>query len=317
MKRNLTAQVIGVALIIALASCVPTGDQEEQAQSGPAQPVAPTPESAEVAAEPQSPMTLPDSDDVDTPSTELASPEALIAEWQELSEDPLVNMGETRLLVIAEDLNAHGVEYLEPILDVLADPETTKERRVFALVSLQHVVSPAMKDRLVSLATDADDDRTRGIAIQLLGDLDDASLQPLFEKFAQTDVEFVRFPALQGLAKLGSEEAQDVLYSMFDENENNWPLQDRIVQTLAETPKPRHEDMYLTAGADQMLESRSQQAALMALGEIGDAETISRLEAIKSDSTPTYIAELIDQAIAQIRERHDLPASEAEEAAAN
>ncbi len=226
--------------------------------------------------------------------------EALVSEWRQLAESPQENLANPRCAEIASQLAARGLAGLQPLIDVLADPNADPHAKVLVVTSIQHLMQPALVPVLAELTKPTFDGTTRACATQLLafgGSEADAALKALISD----PEERVRMAALVALITRGDAEARAELVNMYQLPDTTVVQRERILLVVFDDPQPGDVPILAEAAGDGELDETTRTLAIATLGEVGDlsvVETLSQVGEADED-----FRGLADQAIASIRER--------------
>ena len=221
--------------------------------------------------------------------TPPASSEALVAEWKVLAENQSRSRLSMRHTEIAKVLASRSPEGLTPIIDVIADPESTPEMKVFASETIAGEIRPPYLERLKTLTGESLDITTRACATMLIGQMKDTDVTAELAGLAEDDERRVKMAAMVGLAQRGRDDMRQHFVAMYWDEEATQAERERIVLTILVNPAEKDFKILsdLLVRSETNLFVRTNIAHTY--GRIGGTSVIDALEmSIKNTPDPSY-----------------------------
>lgn len=302
-------RLAGLAVaLVALGGCIPNSEDAHVATESEGTTSAP------VATSPSDFSTPPaDFTGLPTAPEEFMSAftaESVLEEWNAMAKDPLIHLSDPRVVELGVQLQTLGPDKLDPLFDVLADPDADPAKKVLVVVTLQNIVDATMTPKLIPLTSAEYDVNTRSAAAQLISLAQDPSTRDLLLELSEDDDTRIRLAALQGLALMNNNEAIAKLQAMYTDEGIQPAVRDRIVQTLARFPDPGSLPIYRAAAVDVLLEPASRFAAVVGLGDQGTEADLAVLDEAADNGGDPNLLDMIDVARQQISARSGAGAPE-------
>jgi HEAT repeat protein len=137
------------------------------------------------------------------------------------------------------------------------------------------------------------------LSAQALGEIRSREAVPALINIVRTDLSGARGEAVEALGKIGDPSAIEAIVSALRTGSNS--VRHRAIMSLALLPGPGVEEAMIAALTDKDEEVR--QTAVSALGEVGDARSLPRLEQIADNDTSSEIRAAAAAAIERVRTR--------------
>jgi len=182
-------------------------------------------------------------------------------------------------------LASRGPESLTPILDVIADPESTPDLKVFATETVVNEMRPPYLERLKTLTGKSHDATTRACATMLLAQMKDTEVTTELVGLAEDAERRVKMAAMVGLAQRGRDDMRQRIVDMYWDEGVTQAERERIVRSILENPAEK--DFKILS--DMMV--RSETSAFVrtniahTYGRIGGSSVIEALE-LSMERTP-------------------------------
>jgi len=272
---SLRTAALGASLIC-VSACIPSGT-EVAAPAGQAQPA-----KAQTAA----------------------SAADLITEWRALAENGEANLGNPRATTIGLELRRQGVEALNPVMDVLADPNSKPGAKALALTTLRTVLDPAMAPRLREMCKPDQDGTTRACATELLGRIPNPDTVAFLKQLQNDPEKRVRIAATIGLLANEDAEVRTHIAELYHQPDNTMQQRGALVLALADFAKPEDTPLLTEAVVDERYDAVTRQILISALGRVGDATAIEPLtKCASAQSLPEATRTLASDAATAIQTR--------------
>ena len=231
--------------------------------------------------------------------------EELIEAWMHIPEAGRDQMNVQAATAIALKLAESGPEGLEPILEVLGDPEAAPLAKVLAVASLTPLVSPEMAPRLISYTQADRDSTTRACAANLLGLLDLPAARERLHALVDDPNSQVRVAALMVLLRQGEAVALDAVRELWKDPDTTWEQRTEVVLAVPEKQAAEFLDIYRDALLDQQFEPHVRVHAATVLGRYGGAEEIPALAEAAGTDPAARVRALAQSGIELIESRND------------
>ena len=242
----------------------------------------------------------------------LSDPNALMEAWNELAQQgasqPTGFDVETGSEVARRLKVTPGG--LKPLLDVMGDPSSSDNHKLFALLSLIPVLDDAMEPRLLELTQAGNPITTRSCAIHLLGSLSTDTALKRAEELLDDPEHRVRTAALVVQLKARNPAAHGHVMKIWEDPETKAKDREAILLMLPDEMFQQHEAVFGKALLEDDLVSLAREAVAAALGRVGTASSIEVLEqaaAGDSDDKVQTVAKAAADAI-RAREAAQVPA---------
>jgi len=240
----------------------------------------------------------------ETPATVDTS--ALVEEWNALYSEEDVSTDPKRATEIASTLLRHGVEHLDPLLEVIADPEAPNSKKIHAVVSLTPIVTkaPSLIPRFTEIINTSKNVASRSSAAHLLSLINDPSVDEALHDIYDSEVDHT----VRGAVAIGLLMRDDA--TMLDEIDEFWTMEEtqssqksQIMYILQGQPYEKHKDLFILAATDLDLESRVRMLAVNRLGREGGEEAAAALKTAAAKDPSDEIREMATLALKALRQR--------------
>jgi hypothetical protein len=217
------------------------------------------------------------------PKSPMDDPEALLAEWRGIVDNPDARARELRLQKIGLALVNNGPEACQPIIDIMSDDTEDPMVRYLAMISLEEWVMPPFLEVLTPMVSQDEDETTRSFGAYLIGLLETKDTIPLLEELVKEENRRIQFGAMLGLARLKHAGYEGLMLDTFRSEGTPAAERTAIAFLFAERIDPLMTDFYLEAAADPTLEADARAECLKSLSQIADPSTLPELQAIADD----------------------------------
>jgi len=232
-----------------------------------------------------------------TAETITATPEELMALWREIPKAGIERMDVKTATLIAHGLSQIGPGGLDPIIDVLASPESEGPAKVLAVISLTPVLTEEMLPRLMTLTEAGNDTTTRCCAIDLVGLFQASEAEARMLALLEDDNHRVRTEATIMLLRRGHETGLTTVEAIWDHLETTDLHRTQIVLQIPETAYAQLERIFLEAVVNPKVEAPARQRAAELIGRHGG---LAGAEALKQCAERDEVEEIRDIAAAGV-----------------
>lgn len=232
-----------------------------------------------------------------------AEAEALAAEWVEFAHAFMGDQSQVEsALDMAKRLAFMGPGALDPLIDVLADPESGPYAKVLTVQCVAPHMSYEYLSKLTPLAKSENDVTTRACAVALIGQFNHPDVLPILREFLVDSERRVWFSALLGLTHNGDAPSQQRLVELYAAPETLDSEKIQIVESLLEHPDEANADFLATTLIDPDTMAPVCQRIAQALGRVGNTGSLDALRQAQESGGET-LREIVQTAIAAIEER--------------
>jgi len=239
---------------------------------------------------------------IDTESV-TKSPEELLEEWMAyaVAADMKTPTGD-RPFAITDQLAASSPTALIPCIELLGDPESTPDTKVFVLQCITVNMTPNYIPTIKPLLSNENPD-TRSCAYTLLGGIQDPSVPDLLTKGLEDDVPRVAFAALSGLAIQNVEPQRTEFTGKYWDDKTTLGQRLEILRVILKHPTANDLDILADFLTEPETSDKSRYLIAMVLGRIGTAEQIGALQKSLDMTTDDGYKDIVESAQALIEER--------------
>jgi HEAT repeat protein len=184
---------------------------------------------------------------------------------------------------------------VEPLMALMTDESSTL--RGEATTALGRLGAAAVKPLILALGSPRPS--IRMLAAQALGDIRAREAVPPLINLVRTDLSGARGEAIEALGKIGDPTSIEAIIGALKVGSNS--VRRRSIMALSLLPGPGVEDAMMGALGDKDEEVR--QTAVSALGEVGDARSLARLEQIADNDSSADMRAAAAAAIERVRTR--------------
>jgi HEAT repeat protein len=234
------------------------------------------------------------------------SVEELMAQWHDLAAAPFEEMDEQSAQIIATKLAAKPGGK-EALLAVLADPASTPQAKILAMISLQPVLTPDMEPRLAELTQPTQDPTTRATALQLLGAFDSDFARKRISDLLDDDAHTIRVTALALLLEAGRFDVLDRVDDLLADPATTNQDRARLISVLPATYYQTNPEVFFEALKNEALPPpvRAQAAGVLAFA--GDDAAVAALRDAAENDPDETVRELAEAGLAMIAREAGTP----------
>lgn len=225
------------------------------------------------------------------PDRRPATYDELVQIWTNLANTAPENFEIAKGVAIAENMAARGIEGIQPILDVLSDPDGSDKAKVFATINLQALVPGTLGGelvpRLIEFTNDTYSEATRRCAAHLVG----TSIQPealaRTKELANDPVHSVRTAARLVLIHRGELAGLDAIMDLWNDPETTVEEREELIRAIPQHFAKDYLEVYNGVLKDDRIGPDTREGAVAALATIGNAESLELLHKVaESDPDP-------------------------------
>ena len=260
---------LGVTVFALLTGCGPSDPSQSQ---GPVTPVVP-------AAAP-------------------SDPKALFEAWKANVLNPNRADGDMSHIDAALQLSMKAPEYLDKMIDVLADPATPPKSRFVILNSLEAAQTPQSYPRLLELTKPEVDPVLRTGVVIMLKNSDDPNVTARLRELANDPERRVRMAAMVVLSEKGDKEMRSALQQYYFTDGLPSEHRARIVVSLGVAPESSDLKVFAAAANDATIPDESRTFALNALARIGGPEGLAAIQQCASGNNSPALKSAAEKAAA-------------------
>lgn len=219
------------------------------------------------------------------------TPQNLAQEWKAVADAALKDSRKQadvgKAIGLAKQMAGTGPEGINPLLDILADPQENPRTKMLVTISITPVVA---KENLVRIAelTDAKYEvNTRVNAAHLVASYNDESLNKRAMELLKDPEPRVRMAVLNMQLMRGVPEAIAAVEEAWKDPKLSAGERGQLVNGLPEKEAPKHLGLLAEALGNAQLDPQTRGRALRLLGQFGDASSLAAMEkAAKEDPDP-------------------------------
>lgn len=239
-------------------------------------------------------------------------PAALVAEWLAFVHAYDGDQSQVSAAVaLVERLAFTGPGALDPLIDVLADPESSPYAKVLTVQCVAPYMSYEYLGKLTPLAQQENDVTTRACAVALIGQFNHADVVPILRESLDDSERRVWFSAVLGLAHNGDTSSQQRRIELYAAPETVATEKVQIIESILGNARVEDVAVLAMALADVAKMAPLHKGIAQALGRVGNAEALDSLRQAQESGDET-LREIAQSAIAAIEERMAEAASEDE-----
>jgi HEAT repeat protein len=208
-------------------------------------------------------------------------------------------------------------EGLDPLLDLLEDPNANPVAKVLTVISMAKEVTPEMAPRLIGMTQPSHETTTRACATHLLAHLKAPEAQTRVRELLSDSEHRVRAAAIMALGALQQDpEVIAQLPSMWAAPETTAADKDQILLMLPEEHVRQNLNVYKDALLDHSLEPKSRERLAVILGRVGNASVLDVLEKAAEEDPVDFVRVMARGAVGAIEAREAAAAATGAEPAA-
>jgi len=301
-KQNLTVSIIGAILMLSTVNCSCPGTDPAQEPSPSTTPAASQPTETTQQPVSQNQLALPL-----TAAEPTLSKEELIATWEAcIKDEEKPNLNEA--ISVARSLANLGPEALGPVLDTLADPQSSQLVKITAAISIKQlgVVPPTLFDRLMQMAKPENENITRACAVDLLGSIINPKVEAILSEYINDPDRLVRLKAICGLARFNQEGCK-ALIDLWKSADLTDPERSDIVISILNDPSLVTQEFAIeilqSAMQTPAIDENIRIAAIKTLGQFGKNESLAPLAACAEKDPSQKVKEAAKNALDAITSR--------------
>lgn len=240
------------------------------------------------------------------PKEAEATPDSnLMDEWHQLAQVDYATMDYDRAMIIANELALQGPNGLNPLFEVLENPDETPVAKMLAVVSLSAHITDSHIPRLLTLTDSKYDQATRGCATNLLGNsLSPESFSKVQELTQDPDNHVSKVAALVMLRK-GFVDIMPKILELWDNPDTLARDRDEILLGMPPALAIANMRLFTAAVCNQQLSTAARSRAIQLLGDVAAADVLPDMKACLETETDTSLTNLISAAIALIEKRDE------------
>ncbi|MBI2434802.1 MAG: hypothetical protein HYV26_18250 [Candidatus Hydrogenedentes bacterium] len=213
---------------------------------------------------------------------QVSSPEELMANFVGLAKEGPNNLDVVSAQAIAKRLRDSPAG-LEPLLQLLADPDADPVAKVLLVISVSPLVKPDMAPRLIDLTQPGHEKTTRACATHLLGLLNTPEAQARMQELAKDGEHRVQTAALLIMGSRGDASVIEMMPELWVAPETTDDDRDQILLMLPEEHVRQHLAVYKDAMLNQNIEPKSRERLATLLGRVGDESVLEVLKKAGED----------------------------------
>jgi len=268
-----------IAALVALAGLAGCGGQEAESPT-PAPETAPEPKSA--------PM---DQDE-------------LMKMWHSLLTDASPdNLDVFTATGVARRLAELGPNGLDPLLDVLEDPETEPLGRVLAVISLTPHVTPKMAPQLIEMTKTAQNVYARASAAHLLGLIDTPEARGRMEELMADDAWRVQVAAALALIDAEYPKALPRIDALWNDSRMTPPDKEQLILVIPQRLANEHLHVYREGLLNTKINQSARRHAATMLGRFGGRKAIAALKQAAENDPDERVRQVAQKALEAVQAR--------------
>lgn len=235
--------------------------------------------------------------------------EALVAEWKKLNDamlaDPKKDVDVSKVTQIAQQLASLGPTGIDPLLEILADPNSNPRTKMLVTMSLTTAMAKENMPKVIALTDAKYDVNTRVNAAHLVSIYGDPELEAVCDKLMEDPEIRVRLQIFHMRLMRQDPRALAVVDQIWADPDT--PVADKmqIVQGLLERDAPQHMQIFLQAVPDPQIAPIARERAVTILGRLGDASAVPVLEKASQEDLDPKIKEVAKTALEALKARLD------------
>jgi HEAT repeat protein len=237
------------------------------------------------------------------PESVTKSPEELLEEWMAYAAAAdMKTVPDDRPFAITDQLAATSPTALAPCIELLGDPESTPDTKVFVLQCITVNMTPNYIPTIKPLLNNENPD-TRSCAYTLLGGIQDTSVPDMLKKGLEDDVPRVAFAALSGLAIHNVEPQRTEFTGKYWDDKTTLGQRLEILRVILKHPTTDDLDILADFLTEPQTSDKSRYLIAMVLGRIGTTKQIDALQKSLDMTADDGYKEIVESAQALIEER--------------
>ncbi len=230
--------------------------------------------------------------------------EALVAEWHALASAENGDLDIEAAHQIAGQLS-RTVGGLDPLFDVMANPESDPLTKVLVVISTTPFITEAHAPMLIELTDAAHEQTTRSCATNLLGQLDDhapaaARLHELKDQEANYTV---RLAAILSLMKQRDAEALEMAPEIWEHPDTTDEQRTQIVYLMPNSRVYDFFDLFKDAAVNPNIEFSARMRAVSVVAQADDPSALPILEQVAREDSSEDIRRLATRGRIAMAER--------------
>lgn len=230
--------------------------------------------------------------------------EALTDELLAMAQDPDNRAQEANAYIVTDKLALTGPTALAPLLDLLDQPESSGDTKLFVLRCVHARMTPAYLPQLRALL-ESKKPVTRSCAAQLIGAIHSDESVEILKELYRGDDSHVAFSALSGLAQQVGDPYRNELSEMYFAEGTSEAKKTEVVRVIIMNPKPEDVKILESVIVSDSAGPNMRNIAAMWVAQHGDLDSITVLEkSIELDGREEY-RQMVEAGIAAIRERNE------------